>query len=345
MALCVSVVNMLNLNTRNVGIVLLCVLPWGTSNIFAGPDEAATLRDWAAVFTATEGVDVQWRYDMVTAPGIAAPPPFRERLVCCWESGMLIESGGGIRRRPGDGKGMAEFEYPAQVTVVTPLQPRMTVRWTPGKLVSPALERVPVELADDRVMRLCLNEYLAAHYIILDVPAAVLESAAWARTNGRRYLMLSTDKYDFAWEYDREMVLQLISIASKTQNGDILFRQELGAHIFEPTLGGNIASERRTYAPASDDKSRYEHVNTAVIESIAYLAQVPEGFTKLDTSLARTVDLATGIVYDDSGKEIGKIISPASKAPVFSWLTMGGILGSGVVVGGAMWWWMQRRAG
>lgn len=329
----------MQITLRTIGIVVVCILPVRLS---AGPEEANNVRAWCAPFLSVEGVDVRWRYDMVSAADGATVEPYRERVVCCWDSGILIEGGGGIGRRPDDGKGEAEFGYQAQVTVTSPERDRTTVSWTPGHDVSPALNREPVEYSAERVMRIFLSEYLIANYLVSEISASQLESAMRVETDGRTTITLSTPQYDFVWREGADG-LQFAAVVSKTPSGDTAFRQEFDRYINEPTLGGMIASERRMFVPGGDPNQPLQHVNTAVLEKVSFLAEEPPGFAELDTSAARVADLASGIVYNDQGEEVGKLVVPTSPGQAMNWSVLLLLAGSGLAVGGAAWWWMRRR--
>ncbi|MDQ7012693.1 MAG: hypothetical protein Q9O74_02215 [Planctomycetota bacterium] len=325
-------------------MLAFCAVLSGACRVTAGPQEADEIREWCAPFLSVEGVDVLWRYDMVTPPGVLAGPPYRERLVSCWDIGLLVETGGGIHRRPGDGRGKAEYEFSAQVSVTRPTQARTSLGWIPGTLTKPSLRREPVEFADDRRMRIVLSEYLIANYLIAEVPVAMLETASWTGRGENAKLSLVTEWYDFLWARD-ESSLHIISIIAKQKNGNILYRQEFDEHRMEPTLGGEVASKRRMFVLSEDDESYLQHVNTAVLEEIAFLAEVPRGFAELDTSNAMTIDLAAGIVYDDAGNKVGKIMKPTEDTQPLNWFAIVGIVGCGVIVGGGTLWWLRHRAG
>lgn len=322
--------------------VLMILLAGGERDLVAGPDEASLLQAWCRPFVDVAGVDAEWRYETVGPPDAEVPPPFRERVVCCWHSGLLIESGGGIRRRPGDGVGPSDSAFAAAVTVVTPTRDRTSLRWTPGHLAKPALDRQPVDFVSDLKMKLPLSEYLIANHLVSELPGAVLQSATWAGSGEDITLELSTEMYDFAWERDGES-LRFVSLVWKRPGGTVGFRQEFDDHIDAPMLNGKIASVRRTFMPEGDETVAYQLVNTAVLEDVKFLASVPEGFTELDTSEATVADLKRGVVYDDAGNEVGNIIKPGVGAPRNGMPLLFGIAGGVIALAGAIWWWMRRR--
>ncbi len=213
--------------------------------------------------------------------------------------------------------------------------------WSPGTAAGPSLERTSTTLAQEQVMRMYLSEYMIANYLLEHVPSA-LEAAQWNGAASQAVLSLDLGEYEFEWTAHGDG-LRFKAIVSKSPKGDLSFRQEFVGHRKNESLGCELASRRQMLIPSEGDQRELEHVNTAILEMMSVVERMPPGFTELDTSTARVVDVGKGIVYDDQGNEIGKIVTPGPAPQGSRWATLAGVLGVGLFVGGGVWWWLQRR--
>lgn len=313
----------------------------GSKATVAGPDEAALIRDWCAPFVTTCGVDIQWRYELVRQATGAPGAVHRERLVASWDTGWRLEIGAGIRALPGTAV-EGPTDRTAQITVNDPTQGHVSVSWTPGSHAHPALDRAPVPLADEQCSRLFLSEYLIANYLMAGISVTDMDEAEWTDGGLEKELKLALPRHEFEWKSDGAQLL-LSGFVAKDDRGGIAFRQEFEEHIQEPTLGARVASRRLMFVGSEDGGIELQHVNTAILEQVSFLAEPREGLTSLDTSEATVVDLTDGVVLDHTGKEVGRILGPSPRASSRRWASLFGLAGIGLSVGGAVWWWMRRR--
>jgi hypothetical protein len=206
----------------------------------------------------------------------------------------------------------------------------------------PWLERTQGDLGREQIKYLFQSEYLIGNYLATGVDASALETAAWDGVGAEARLKLDVGQYAFEWVRN-ESGLRFVAITRNDQQGRVSIRQEFQAHAEEQSIACEIAHERRTLRPAPEGGTGLEHVTTAVLQQVAFLPEVPVGFTDLDTSGASPVDMATGAVYDDTGVEIGKLMQPGPVRTGPRWARLFAFLGAGLVVGGGAWWWMRRR--
>jgi hypothetical protein len=295
------------------------------------------LLDWCAGFQSFGGVKVEWKY---VPAGESPAEPFRERLVTDWSTGLLIEAGYAVGVRPSDGPSGLSGQTLAQARVVRASGDSVQLRWLSESPGHRSYKRSETSLESEHLSYLGHSEFVAARVCVAEFDENPALTPVVTSTQGRDLLSLAVSVFELEWS-DGPEGLALIRITCLRPDGSIAFEQSLTDHTVDRESGLLLAHTRETSVPAAGDGG-LSHVNTAYLESVAFLDEVPSRTFSLDVSGATMVDHKTGMLLDDQGRVIGPARGARSPSRT-RWQPVLWFAGAGLVVGGAALWWIRRR--